>query len=52
MWTASVVTESQKRKKDIEMKIAKKNFEIEVLQIELKYPENDSSKRKIWFTVE
>lgn len=52
LWKAAVVTENDQRKKKIELKIAKKNFEVEILKIELKYPESNSASWKIWFRVE
>lgn len=38
LWRAAVITPDTTQSKKIELQIAKKNYEIECLRIELKYP--------------
>lgn len=45
---------AEKKKKEIELKIAKKKYEKEKLEIELKYTtdEDENNKKNIWFKLE
>jgi len=49
---AAVLTPDDSRKKKNELLIAKKNYEIAILQIENKYPEAKTDHKKIWFDVQ
>lgn len=52
-WHSYMVWNSDIRKKEIELKIARKRYEIDVLNIELKYWDTKKEKkRKIWFDTE
>ena len=52
MWKIVKLNENDSRKKKLEIQIAKKNYEVEILKIELKYPEAKSGNGKIWFKCE
>ena len=41
--------DTSQKKKDIEKKIAKKNYESKLLEIELEYMEEKKEERTIWF---
>lgn len=48
-WKAYTISKNESKSKQIELQIAKKRYEIECLQIEMRYPELKTEKRKIWF---
>lgn len=52
-WNISILSNNDFKKKKIELKIAKKRYEIDVLNIELKYWEDIEEKsKKIWFDID
>jgi hypothetical protein len=47
MGKATIINTNTEAKKKIELQIAKKQYEIKLLEIELKYPKNPKKGRKI-----
>lgn len=49
MWKITPLNTKENWKKPLEMEIAKKNYEIELIRIQLKYGDDEPENRRIWF---